>query len=64
MITGLRITQLYHDHIFQWFGLLTKIISNRDPRFTSHFSRALTRKLGIEQNISTAFHLQMDGLSE
>jgi hypothetical protein len=55
---------LYHDHVFWWFGLPTKIISNRDLRFTSHFSKALTTRLGIEQNISLAFHLQMDGLSE
>jgi hypothetical protein len=41
-----------------------KIISDRDPRFTSHFSKALTSRLGIEQNISMAFHPQTDGLSE
>jgi hypothetical protein len=29
-ITGLGIMQLYHDHIFWWFGLPTKIISDRD----------------------------------
>jgi hypothetical protein len=63
-ITGPRIAQLYHDHVFRWFGLLTKIISDRDPRFTSHFSKALTMRLGIEQNISTAFHPQMDRLLE
>jgi hypothetical protein len=31
---------------------------------TSHFSKALIAWLGVEQNISTAFHPQMDGLSE
>jgi hypothetical protein len=64
MITGPGITQLYQNHIFQWFRLPTKIISNRDPRFTSNFSKALTTWLGIEQNILTAFHPQTDGLSE
>jgi hypothetical protein len=63
-ITGLGIAHLYHDHVFWWFGLLTKIISNRDPWFTSQFSRALTSRFGIKQNVSMAFHLQMDGLSE
>jgi hypothetical protein len=63
-IMGLGIAQLYHDHVFQWFGLPTKVISDRDPRFTSHFSKALTMRLGIKQNISTAFHPQTDGLSE
>jgi hypothetical protein len=64
MITGPGIAQLYHNHIFWWFGLPTKIISDRDLRFTSHFSKTLMTRLGIEQNISMAFHPQMDGLSE
>ncbi len=40
------------------------MISDRDPRFTSHFGKALTDKLGISRNLSTAFHPQTDGLSE
>src|SRR6266403_2578184 len=40
------------------------MISNRDPRFTSHFGKALTDKLGISRNLSTAFHPQTNGLSE
>jgi hypothetical protein len=63
-ITGSGIAQLYLDHVYRWFGLLEKIISNRDPCFTSHFGRELTEKLGIKQNLSTAFHPQTDGLSE
>jgi hypothetical protein len=63
-ITGAGIAQLYLKHVFQWFGLPQKIISNWDPRFTSHFARELTKGLGINQNLSTAFHPQTDGLSE
>ena len=40
------------------------VISNQDPCFTSHFSMALTKKLGIQQNLSSAFHLQTDRLLE
>src|SRR6266404_9327541 len=40
------------------------MISDRDPRFTSHFVKALTTKLGISHNLSTAFHPQTDGLSK
>ena len=58
------IAQLYFNNIIQWFGIPRKIISDRDPRFTSHFGRALVTKLGINQNLSTAFHPQTDGLSE
>ena len=50
--------------MYQWFGLPTKIISDQDPHFTSHFRKAITRKLGIQQNLSTVFHPQTDGLSE
>ena len=63
-ITGPGVAQLYFDNIVQWFGLPTKIISDRDPRFTSQFGRALATKPGITQNLSTAFHPQTDGLSE
>ena len=63
-ITGADIAQLYINHIYWWFRLPKKIISNRDPHFTSHFSQELTKKLAIGQNLSTAFHPQMDGLSE
>jgi hypothetical protein len=63
-IMGQGIAQLYLEHIYQWFGLPTKVISDRDPRFTSHFRRALAWKLGTQQNLSSAFHPQTDGLSE
>ena len=63
-ITGLKIAQLYFNHVYCWFGLPNKIILDRDPRFTSHFGKALAAKLGIAQNLSTAFHPQTDGLSE
>ena len=63
-ITGPGITQLYLDHIYRWWGIPTKIISDRDPRFTSHFGQAFTKRLGIQQNLSTTAHPQTDGLSE
>ena len=50
--------------MYRWFGLPTRIISDRDPCFTSHFGKAITKKLGIQQNLSTTFHPQTDGLSE
>jgi Chromo (CHRromatin Organisation MOdifier) domain len=63
-ITGTSIAKLYLEHVFHWFGLPQKIISDRDPHFTSHFARELTKGLGIDQNLSTAFYPQTDGLSE
>jgi hypothetical protein len=63
-ITSAGIAQLYLEHLFCWFGLPQKIISDRDPRFTSDFAKELTKGLGISQNLSMAFHPQTDGLSE
>ena len=63
-ITGAGIAQLYFDNVVQWFGIPKRIISNRDPRFTLHFGRALATKLGIYQYLSTAFNPQTDVLSE
>ena len=63
-ISGAGIAQLYLNHIYPWYGLPRKIISNRDPRFTLHFGKALTKCLGIQQNLSTAAHPQTDRLSE
>jgi len=63
-ITGAGIAQLYLENLYHWFGLPQKIISDRDPRFTSHFAKELTKGLAINQNLSMAFHPQTDGLSE
>ena len=63
-ITGEGVALLYLKHLFPWFRVLSKVISDRDPNFTSHFTQALTTKLSIGQNISTAFHPQTDGLTE
>jgi hypothetical protein len=63
-ITGEGVARLYLENVYQWFGLPVKVITDRDPRFTSHFAKALCEKLQVKQNISTAFHPQTDGLSE
>jgi transposase InsO family protein len=55
---------LYAKHVFARYGLPTKIISDRDPRFASKFTRELCKLLGIQQNISTAYHPHTDGQSE
>jgi hypothetical protein len=64
MITGPGIAELYFQHVYRWFGLPQKVISDRDPCFTLHFGKALKTKLQIDSNLSTAFHPQMDGLTE
>jgi hypothetical protein len=63
-ITAEGTAALYVKHVFTRFGLPSKIISDRDPRFASKFTRELCRILGIQQNISTAYHPRTDGQSE
>ena len=63
-IDGQGVAQLYFKHLFPWFGIPKRIISDRDPRFTSHFSKAVCKATGIQQNLSTAFHPRTDGQSE
>src|SRR5882757_1180325 len=63
-IMGPGVAQLYFNNMYRWFGLPSKVISDRDPCFTSHFGCALANKIRAKQNLSTAFHPQTDGLSE
>ena len=63
-ITREGVALLYLKHLFPWFGVPSKVISDQDPQFMSHFTQALTTKLSIGRNISTAFHPQTDGLTE
>ena len=46
-ITREGVALLYLKHLFPWFGVPSKVISNRDPHFTSHFAQALMTKLSI-----------------
>jgi len=58
------VAKLFKDRIFPFVRLLKKIISDRDPHFTSAFFRELCRQLEVSQNLSTAYHPQMDGQLE
>jgi len=63
-IDGQGIAKLYLQHLFPWFGIPKRIISDRDPRFTSNFSKAICKATNIQQNISSAFHPHTDGQTE
>src|SRR5260370_5298650 len=63
-ITAKEMVLLYVNHVFLRFGLPSRVISDRDPRFTSKFMREVCSILGIAQNISTAYHPRTDGQSE
>ena len=49
------------ENLFKRFGLLSKIISDRGSTFTSKYTQALFKKLGIEHALSMAYHPQSNG---
>ena len=58
------VAQLYFNHVFPRFGVPSKVITDRDPRFTSQFMKELCAQLRVEQNVSTVYHPRTDGQSE
>ncbi|KAA3461274.1 DNA/RNA polymerases superfamily protein [Gossypium australe] len=57
-----KLAKLYVAEIVRLHGVPVSIISDRDPRFTSRFWKALHQVLGTRLDFSTAFHPQTDGV--
>ena len=51
-----KLAFLYVFEIMRLHGIPLSIVSDRDPRFTSHFWGSLQNALGIKLHISTTFH--------
>src|SRR5262245_35378432 len=62
--TALQFAELFIKNIVRLHGLPDSIVSDRDSLFTSLFWKTLIENLGINRNISTAFHPQIDGQTE
>ena len=60
LTTYCNIPQLFFTHIFPWFGLHSKIISDQGPQFTSAFAWELVRFLQNDLALSTVYHPQTD----
>ena len=56
--------RLYVWEIFQLQGVLVSMVSNRDPRFTTHIWNSFQRVMGTQLIMSTSFHPQTDGQLE
>jgi hypothetical protein len=63
-ITAEQFAELYVSAVVRHHGLSSKLVSDRDARFTGHFFAELCRLMGITQAKSTAFHPQTDGQTE
>ena len=56
ILASSQLANIYKEKVFPFFGVPKKIISDRGPQFASKFTRDICHILGIEQNLSTAYH--------
>ena len=47
---------LYIREIVRLHGVLVSIVSDRDPRFTTHFWKSFQKAMGTQLMMSIAFH--------
>ncbi len=62
MLEGLA--KIYLQNIYPHYGIPRRLITDRGTQFILTFTRTLCDTLGIKQNISSAYHPQMDGQSK
>ena len=58
------LAQLFIDTVVRHHGIPQTLISDRDPRFTSRFWKAVFASLGTTLSFSTTYHPQTDGQTE
>jgi hypothetical protein len=63
-VTAEGVAQLFIDRVVCLHGVPGKLISDRDPRFTGRFFKAVCDSLATRNAFSTAFHPQTDGQTE
>jgi hypothetical protein len=63
-LLSLGLAEIYKKEIWRIHGILRRIISDRGPQFALKFMKELCNALGIERNLSMAYHPQMDGQTE
>ena len=56
--------RLYIREIVQLHGVPISIVSDRDPRFKTHFWKSFQKAMRTQLTMSTTFHLQIDGQLE
>ncbi|MBW0525317.1 hypothetical protein O181_065032, partial [Austropuccinia psidii MF-1] len=62
--TAMDTAFLIWNRVVSRAGIFTKIISDRDPKFTSALWTNLHQLFGTKLSFSTAYHPQSDGLAE
>jgi hypothetical protein len=63
-VTAPQLADIFMREIVRLHGVPESILSDRDPRFTANFWKALWSMLGTKLVMSTAYHPQTDGQTE
>ncbi|SRR6266702_2140185 len=58
------VTNLLIKHVFPHYSFPQQVILDHDTQFMSLFIKHFYHKTGTKQNVSTAYHLQIDGQSK
>ncbi|MCO5587540.1 hypothetical protein L7F22_041490 [Adiantum nelumboides] len=59
-----HMVKLFMHNVFKYHGMPQSIVSDRDPRMTSLFWKALFENMGSTLKFSSSFHPQTDGQSK
>ncbi|GJV32192.1 putative reverse transcriptase domain-containing protein, partial [Tanacetum coccineum] len=59
-----KLARMYLKEVVTRHGIPVSIIFDRDPRFASNFWRSLQKAVGMNLDMSTAYHPQTDGQSK
>ncbi|MBW0510304.1 hypothetical protein O181_050019 [Austropuccinia psidii MF-1] len=62
--TAINKALLIWNIVVSWSGIITNIISDRDPKLTSVLWENLHQLFGTKLSFSTSYHPQTDGLDE
>ena len=63
-VSDKHLAKIFLYEISKTHGLPMDIVSDQDPKITSHFWQVLMDLLGIKTKLSTAFHPETDGQTE
>ncbi|MBW0587399.1 hypothetical protein O181_127114 [Austropuccinia psidii MF-1] len=62
--TAMDTALLIWNRVVSWTGIFIKIVSDRNPKFTSALWTNLHQLFGIKLSFSIAYHPQIDSLAE
>ena len=64
LLTAGQVAMLFFQHVVQYYGILTSIIYDRNPIYTSDFWQSLWKLLGLHAIEISTHYPQADGLKK